>query len=58
MMTRDSGLDDAVGVYRWFPKRLTRGTGLMAIVVKKASLLTYKRPGTPGTAAGTRLGLD
>ncbi len=29
---------------------------LMAIVVQKASPLTYKRPGTPGTAAGTRLG--
>lgn len=54
MMTRGEGLDDVVGICRCLLERLARGTGLMAIVVKKASPLTYKRPGTLGTAAGTR----
>ena len=56
MMTRVEGLDDAAGIYRYFLERLARGTGLMAVVVKKASPLTYKRPGTLGTAAGTQRG--
>jgi hypothetical protein len=71
MMTRDSSLDDAVGVYRSFPETSNTRTGLMAIVVKKASGLTYKRTndqerrerrlgfdwGFDGDSTRTRLGL-